>query len=379
MERVRVLFMLDYLGAAGGAERFAVGLATHLPPERFAVWMCSTREAEQGPERALEEANVAHIHLGRESWWDVHRFGALASLIRRERIDVIHAHMFGSNAWGTLIGRLSGVPVVVAHETTWSYEGEPIRRFLDGRFIGRYASRFIAVSTRDAERMVSIERVPPDKVLVMPNAYIPQPHPPAQDLRTELGISPSTPLIVSVAVLRRQKALTVLLDAYARVLELIPEAVLAIAGDGECRAELEQYAGQIGLSERVHFLGSRADVDSILQSADVAAMSSDYEGMPLVAYECLANGTPLVATNVGGLPDLIEHGRTGLLVEPRDPEALAGALIELLTDSDRRAEMSRAATTRAEEFTIEAIAGRFADLYEQLLLEAEQSGRTRRR
>ncbi len=368
--RFRILFLIDQLVDSGGAERAASALAMHLPRDRFEVWICSTRRANPAVVAALTKAGVRHRHIGRRSRWDVHRLAALVALVRRERFDILHAHMFGSNLWGTLIGRACRVPVVIAHEHTWSFEGEPLRKWLDGRVIGRLATRFIAVSALDAERMVSVEHVPAKKIVMIPNAYVPRLEPVASDLRSELGIDTTTPLIAVISVLRPQKALSVLLDAFSGVLDALPDAHLAIAGDGRCRNELERQTRELGLAERVHFLGERRDVDSILRTADVAAMSSDFEGTPLVAYECVANRIPLVATAVGGLPDIIKDGRTGLLVPPRDPAALANALISLLTDPARRDRIAAAAAERWDEFTIEVAARRFATLYETLAAEA---------
>lgn len=372
MRRLRILFLIDAAVDDGGAERFAVGLATHLPRDRFRLCLCSTRRAEPVVIAALTKAGVAHVNLGRRSKWDVHRLAALVALVRAQRFDVLHAHMFGSNLWGTLIGRACRVPVVLAHEQTWSYQGQPLRRWIDGRVIGRLATRFVAVSSLDAERMVTIERVPGEKVVMIPNAYVPRPDSPSGDLRGELGIERSTPLIGSVAVLRPQKALSVLLDAHARVLDAIPEAHLVIAGDGECREPLERRARELGLGGRVHFLGRRRDVDSILRAVDVAAMSSDFEGTPLVAFECMATRTPLVATAVGGLGDIVRDGHTGVLVPPRDPAGLAGALVSLLEDPARRDRIAHAAAQRLEEFTIDAAAARFAALYETLTEESQR-------
>jgi glycosyltransferase involved in cell wall biosynthesis len=149
-----------------------------------------------------------------------------------------------------------------------------------------------------------------------------------------------------------------------------------IAGDGESRSELEGLSRQLGTAELVHFLGLRQDIDAILRSIDVAAISSDYEGTPLVAFECMANRTPLVATAVGGLPDIIRDGETGILIPPRDPEALAHALSALLADPDRRRQMGEASAGQLDEFTIDSIANRFADLYESLFENLKQrSGR----
>ena len=128
--------------------------------------------------------------------------------------------MFGSNLWGTLVGSACRVPVVIAQEHTWSYEGAPWRVWLDGQVIGRLATRFVAVSEADAERMVTIEHVPTRKVTVVPTAYVPQPEGSTDtDLRAELGLAPDTPLYGSASNMRPQKALEVMLDAHAKLLE----------------------------------------------------------------------------------------------------------------------------------------------------------------
>jgi glycosyltransferase involved in cell wall biosynthesis len=364
--RLRVLQMIGFLSDAGGAERFCLGLATHLPPDRFETWVCAPRGGDPRAIRSLEDAGVRFIDLGRRRKVDVHRFTGLTTLLRRERFDVLHSHMFGSNLWGALLGRACQVPVVLAHEQTWSYEGDRTRAWLDGHVIGRLATRFIAVSAADARRMVAIEGVPRAKVLVIPNAYVPSPVSAPGDLRAELGLSQSTPLVGTAVVMRAQKALEVLVDAHARVVETVPEAHLVLAGDGPRRPALERRIRELGLESRTHFLGLRDDVDSIIQSLDVAAMSSDFEGTPLFAFECMANGTPLVATAVGGLPDVIQNGRNGLLVAPRQPRELASGITSLLLDPELRSKIATAAGADVEQYTIQKISGRFADLYERL-------------
>ena len=368
--RLRVLYLIGFLATDGGAERFALGLATHLPRDRFEPWVCVPRGAEPAAAAVLREAGIPLLDLGRRAKWDVHRLGALPRLLRHQHFDVLHAHMFGSNLWGTLAARACGVPVRIAHEHTWSYEGDPVRAFLDGRVIGPLASRFIAVSGADAERMVRIEHVAPDKVTVMPTAYVPRPSAGGADLRAELGLAADTPLYGTAAVMRPQKALHVLVEAHARVVAALPAARLVIAGDGECRAAVAQRIEELGVGDSVHLLGRRSDVDAIVAAFDVAAMSSDFEGTPLFALECLANRTPLVATAVGGLPDLLDHGTTGLLVAPRDPAALSQAILALLRDPARRAAMASAAAPRLNDYRIDTIAERFARLYEQLYAEA---------
>lgn len=367
VRRIKILVLIDSVHISGGAERLAVALATHLPQDRFEIWMCSSRRADPAAVALLDEAGVRHLHLGRRGRLDLRRFSALIALIRRERFDILHAHMFGSNLWGSLIGTFCRTPVTIAHEHTWSYEGQPVRRLLDGLVIGRLVTRFIAVSVLDAQRMVSIEHVPPEKVVMIPTAYIPRP-PSGTDVRAGIGVDTTTPVLAAVAVLRPQKALSVLLDALPRVLASAPDTHLIIAGDGPCRDELVEHAERLGLAERVHFLGHRTDVEEIIQAADVAVISSDYEGTPLVAFECFANGTPLVATAVGGLVDIIEDGVTGRLVPPRDPPALAQALVEILSDRELQASLAAAARERSV-IGIDTIVQRVAELYELLASE----------
>jgi glycosyltransferase involved in cell wall biosynthesis len=172
------------------------------------------------------------------------------------------------------------------------------------------------------------------------------------------------PLVGTAAIQRPQKALHVLLEAFARVRA---DAHLALAGDGECRPELERQAADLGIAARTHFLGLRDDVDGILAAVDVAAMSSDFEGTPLFAFECMAAGTPVVATAVGGLPDMLEDGRSAILVPRRDPAALAAGIERLLAAPAEREALAAEARRRLERYEIDAVAARFADLYRELL------------
>ena len=370
LRRLRVLAVLDSPTDQGGAERFALGLVTHLPRDRFEPWVCSTRFATPEASESLADAGVSHISLRRTGKLDVYRLGGLAMLLRLGRFDIIHAHMFGSNVWGTVLGKLCNVPVIIAHEHNWSYSGELMRRTIDRHVIARYATRFVAVSESNRTRMIELEGIPAEKVLVLPTAYIPHRVTEPTDIRAELGLAPDARIIGVVATLRVEKALEVMISAAAQVIQTFPDAHLVIAGDGPQRESLEAQVTSMGLTGHVHFLGERRDVTPLLQTVDVGALSSDWEGMPLFVLECMATGTPVVATNVGGLPEIVEDDRTGLLVPPRDPAALAAAISALLADPERGRLLAATAAERMDDFTIETVAHRFADLYEQLVSDA---------
>ncbi len=378
-QRVRVLTLVDGLGVQGGAERLALLIATHLDPERFESTLCVSRwpppqgEGDAATRAALaqlEAAGARFLPMRRRGKADVWVWVNLAHFLRRERVQVLHAHKFGSNVWGTLMGRIARVPVVLAHEHTWSYEGQPLRRFLDRELIARGATRFIAVSREDQRRMTEVEGIDPRRTLFIPNGVPPPPPPSGRDVRAELGIEPDAPVVGTVGVHRPQKALHVLVRAAAILAEEWPDLRVLMAGEGPERVALERLAGELGVSDTVRFLGGRSDVPDVLRAIDVAVCCSYFEGSPLAVMEYMEAALPVVATAVGGVPDLIEPGVHGLLVPPGDPSALAGAISELLRDPERARTMgARGQERRRREFDIDVLVHRLEDLYLELLAE----------
>lgn len=373
-----MLILIDRLAMVGGAERFARELALYLDPDRFERTVCMTRWSERLLVRpaavsafeALRESGVELLGMRRDSWRALGAWRPLIKILRDRPIDILHTHMFGSNIWGSVVGTLARTPVIVAHEQTWSYEGQPLRRFLDGKVISRRSDAFICVSKEDRRRMIEIEGVDPAKIVLVPNA-ISAPAPDdgggGGDVRAELGLEPDDPVVGTVCVLRPQKALDVLLRAAQLLRAEFPQLRLVIAGNGPERERLEAMTAEIGLDGSVDFLGQRNDVPALLSAFDVAVSSSDFEGTPLAVMEYMAAAKPIVATRVGGVPELIDHGVNGLLVEPRDPAALAASIAQLLRDRDYGETLAaRARERQRKEFDIEAAVRRIERLYEDL-------------
>ena len=379
--RLRVVTLVDGLGLMGGGERLAREIVTRLDPTRFDRTLCVSRWS---PERAadpaaaaalaeLDHEGVRFLGLRRRASFDVTAWRPLVSRLRHERVDILHAHKFGSNVWAAALRPLTATPVVLAHEHTWSFEGQPIRKFLDRALIARQVDRIITVSRADRRRMAEVEGIDPAKLLFVPNG-IPAPAAGAGvDLRPELGVPADAPVVGTVCALRPQKALDVLVRAAEQLRDAIPDVRVLIVGEGEERARIESLIAELGLGDTVSLLGRRNDVPDVLRTFDVAACSSDFEGTPLSVLEYMEAALPVVATRVGGVPDLIEDGVHGCLVEPRDAQGLAAGLARLLGDPDlARAMGQRGQARRRSEFDISNTVREIERLYESLVA-AERS------
>lgn len=363
--RAGVLMLVDILNRFGGAERLVAAIAIHLPQDRFQVTVCATRSIGAGVAKQLTDAGVHHFALGRRHRLDLLPVRHLLRFMRVNNVDVLHAHKFPSNLLAALTRPLSRVPVVIAHDHGWSHE-KRWRKLADGHLIGRAVDAFVAGTRADAKHLVC-EGVAADKAVVVPGAYIPGHSELSGNLRSELELGAGTPVVGTVGVLRAEKAYEVLIEAFALLSAEIPEACLVIAGDGPCRSELEQLAARLRVTPRTHFLGFREDVGAVLRTLDVASITSDRESTSLFALECMAHEVPLVSTRVGGPAEFLEDEVSALLISPRDPGALATALVRLLRESDLRRGLADVARRQLEGFTIERIAERHAALYDRLL------------
>jgi len=354
----------------GGAERFTVGLARALADGGDDVVVCASRDPGGNTIPMAHETGVRVLMLGRRRTLSPREWWRLVRYLRRERVDVLHSHMFGSNVWAPLVGRLARVPVVIATEHSWTYEGQRVRKLLDGFWIGRTVSAFVAVSPEDARRMREIEHVPAARIRTIPTGLLRDPaelRDAPGALRAELGLPDGTPLVGAIAMLRPMKAVDVLVESFPHVLAAVPDAHLVVAGDGPLRGEVEAVIDRLGIADRVHLLGVREDVPNVLRSLDVMVLPSDSEGSPIALIEAMIAERAIVATDVGGMPAILDGDRCGVLVPPRRPQEMGRAVAGLLTDPARRAELASRARERAlSEYTIDRVRDRWSDLYREL-------------
>jgi len=340
-----VLLLVDSL-RVGGAERLTVVLANALRRRGF-----DARLAHLGIETSqllvdeLRAADTPELDLHLGSLFDPRPTLSLAAYLRREGIDVLHTH----NRYAHLVGRPAAVlarrPVLsTIHNIRDPVSGwrDAVRRRLDYWTARALCTEIITVS--EAQRQVYIRATGIDPARV--ETHISgvdtdrfRPDPTARTrLREELGITADTTLILTIAMLRPGKGVDDALDAVARVRKQSRKFRFVIAGDGIERPRLERTASLLGLESHVQFLGLRGDVPALLAAADIYLCPSHFEALSTSVLEAMSAGLPVVATEVGGLPEIVTHNRTGLLVPASSPDTLAAALVRLF-DPDLREAM----------------------------------------
>jgi glycosyltransferase involved in cell wall biosynthesis len=373
VEKIAVSFVASTF-TVGGSERVLSHVITRLPRDRFRVNLYFLREA--GPVgRALFDAGIGGAeHLQR------HRFDPAAATrlgrhLRRDPPDVLFIlDHHNAMLWGRLAALLSRVPsVVVASHATGLFGRRRNFRLTD-RWLLEFTDRVVALSRAHAAYLVENEGVTPGSIAVIENGipvedYAPMSEHERAELERELGLGPRDRVVTMVAALRPEKAHEVFLEAARLLVASHRDLKFLIVGDGPRRGELGALCSRLGLDEYVRFLGVRDDVARLLQVARVLALPSHpaVETLPLSVLEAMAAGVPVVATRVGSLPEVIEPGRTGVLIEPGDPRALAAAIAGVVDDPDRSRGMAEAAReVVASRYAVGPMVDKYAALFRSL-------------
>ena len=299
--------------------------------------------------RAVSEGFPGHAVAMRGAW-DLPSVLDLAGLNRRLRPDVVHWHAARAHALGAMAALLSPVPArVLTRRMELPVRGSLGSRLLYG--LRRDATIAISDGVRDALARSGLD---PARIWVVRSGIDLAPYAAPFDraqVRARFGIRERDFLVLQVAALTAEKSQRDLLAAARIVLDAKPEALVWIAGDGALREELERQHQELGLGDRVRLLGFRDDVPDLLRAADLFCVSSYHEGMGTATLDAMAAGLPVVATRVGGIPEVVEDRATGLLVPPHDPGAMAGAILGLAADVARRGAMGERAKERVRAFS----------------------------
>jgi glycosyltransferase involved in cell wall biosynthesis len=375
---VSVLHVCDKFGVAGssihGVSRLFSWWFPRYDRRRFEPSLVGLKRPEPATDR-LKEQGVEVEHLGRGRF-DPRLLGDLVRAGRRRQARVLHVHGYAAADFGRLAARRLGAALVL-HEH-FADPHLPSYQALADRLLAPLTDRAIAVSASTRDFLVRERHVPADRVRLIWNGaplaeFAPQGRGRREAVRGELGLPAEALVVGSIGRLNEQKGHRYLLDAAARAFAAVPDARLVIAGDGDQEQALRAQARALGLAARVVFTGHRTDVPALLESFDVFAISSTYEGTPLTLFEAMAAGKAIVSTAVDGCREVIEDGRTGLLAAPRDAEALGRALTRALSDPTLRASLADTARRESARYDIRECVERMQALYDEVL--GEQAAR----
>jgi len=354
-DRIRVLFVIDSLGP-GGAER-------------------TLRRVVEFIDQTIVECRVAVLQVreGNPVADEIRDLGVPVDLVRVDRLrslagqarllryllayrpSIIHTHLEFSHTLGGIYGRLVGArPIGTIHTFAFGRASREKKRLGLMWFSLRKAHvKVVAPSRSGMAHAATVGRIPAERFVVLHNGvdletFNPDASPRAR-VREEFGIALGSPLLITVAVLRSGKGINDLVSAMSEILNSIPDAMALIVGDGDELVALQRLAVEAGVADRVVFTGSRNDVGVLLSASDVFVLPTHEDLLPTVVAEAMAAGLPVVASDVGGLRDMVDDDITGILYPAGDIPALTQACVELLDDALRREALGRAGRLVAEE------------------------------
>ena len=351
-DRPRILQVVTSL-AVGGAQRHLLQLLPGLA-EFADIDLVYFRDHDLRSEFEACTGEMTHIPMAGP--FGVVQLPRLAARIRRGRYALVHTHLLRADMYGALAARAAGVRAIVS-----------TKHNIEARLESPSARALHALATRPTRRTIAISEavarwanqqlgIPQNRIDVIRYGLDPAPFSglDRQATRQKLGVESGVPVVLCPARLDPQKRHDVLLRAFARVRRKLGKALLLCAGETQLggpayRTRLLQLSDDLGLRNAVRWLGVRADIPDLMAAADVVVLSSDWEGLGLVMMEAAMAGRPVVATAVGGVPEIVEHQETGLLVPQGDEEALAAELTSVLLNTERRARMGAAARQHASE------------------------------
>jgi glycosyltransferase involved in cell wall biosynthesis len=369
--KIRVLHLCDKFGIRGarthGVSRLFSWWLPRFDPEQFEVSLVGLLPPDQASAH-LEQQGLRPICLGR------HRFDPrvttdLLAIVRRRRPHILHTHGYATSNYARLVGLVAGVRVIV-HEHA-AFPTIPTYQRMVDRVLARRADLGIAVSASTREFMVRCRHLPAERVrLVFNGAPLEEfQRPPAERVRAEragMGIGPEETVIGTVGRLDHQKGVTYFLQAAAHVMRLRPRVRIIVAGDGHLLEQHREEARALGIAERTTFTGFCRDVPALQAVLDIQVFPSLWEGTPLTLFEAMAMGLPIVSTAVDGLAEVLRQRENALLVPPRDAEALAAGILELVDHPALAAELGARAQQESRGYDVCTTVRELEAIYREL-------------
>jgi len=377
-----IFFLIDSLGVFGGAEKNLLTITSSLDKDKYRIIVACLQGGVVCQE--FERCGIELIDLKIKRIYDFNAFLKaikLVKLLAREKVRIVVTYLESSDFWGCIVAKLAGVPVIISNRRDLGFNLKS--RHVSGyRFINNFFDKIIAVCEAVKLSIVNREKVSPDKIVTIFNGIEENKDltfNPAE-LRISLGLDINKKIVTMVANLDPIKRHKDFLISAAKVLKQYKAVQFLLIGRGKSEYEqrLRGLSEELGIRDNVLFAGFRRDVAQILSISDISVLTSTSEGCSNTILESMSVGIPVIATNVGGNPEVVKNGETGLLIPAQDTEALANSILRLLQDKKSSEQMGRAGKSRIEElFRINRMIQETEDLFEALLIAKERKAKSR--
>ncbi len=372
--KYNILYVIDNL-EYGGGERVFVEIIYGINRNQYKAYVACNHGGEFWEKLAEIGTHLRTVNM--ENTINPYSVLRLAQIIKKEKIHIIHSQGARADFFSRIAMRISKSNPRVVNTIAMPVEGfdvSPLRknvyRFFD-RITECYVDTFIVVSDFLKKTLIEGRGVPAQKVLKIYNGVeLSQYNPDVEygKLRKEWGIPQDVPFIGAIGRIVWQKGFEYLIQAIPDIIRNEPDAKILLVGDGPLKKELEDLAENLKIKERIIFAGFRSDITEILSAVDLLVIPSLLEGFPMVTLEAMAMAKPIIATNIDGITEQITDGVYGILVPPKDPSALAKAVIRVLSDREFARSMGLLAREKVEqEFSIEKMVAETEKVYLSLL------------
>jgi glycosyltransferase involved in cell wall biosynthesis len=357
----------------GGAETKLCELIERMDTTKF-----NSHLANVGPAGPLDSRfNALEVPIykcQRKHGFDIKPVFQLRRIMQEQKIDIVQTTLFWADVVGSIAARLAKVPVVLSWETV-THEGDTYhdkwQRKAGYNLAMKFTDGVVAVSHEVKNSLIKRRGLPPEMIHVIHYGVDLEKfssNGEYSNKKQELGLPDDDVVIGIVARLEPMKGHKIFVDAFCQLKDKYPGVSVVFVGDGSCRLELEKMAKEAGLEKRIHFLGIRKNVNEILDAIDFFVLPAiSGEGLPNVVLEAMACSKPVIATRVGGSPEMIEDGHSGFIVPPENVAALAGMMEKMLCERDKIAWLGSNARRRVEkDFSLQKQINEFEALYKEM-------------
>ncbi len=368
--KIKILFLVNDLGV-GGVQRLVVEFANFLDKEKFDVSVAilfSKPDSYFYKKELKNEVNFFNFSF--KGFWDLPQWLKLYRFLRKNKFDIMFSQLFMADVIGRVLAFFAGVPVIIT-------EIQNLAPAISKKYV--YADKFLSfittacISTTSAVTQYAVKTIgfPKKKVFEIPTNVVDkrkfESYFDKADFRKKLGIPLNAKVIINIGRLVTQKGQRILLEAIPEILAEAPYAYFLIVGDGSQKDQLKSQAKDLGIEEKVRFLGSRADTANLLRASDIFVFPSLWEGQGLILFEAIFSKIPIVASNVGGIPDVIEDGVTGVLVKADDAKDLTRGILKVLKNPETGVELVKEAFNKYQDRTVDNSVKKLEELFIKLL------------